>query len=644
MPAIAETTGVLISEEEYFADIPPVDTVTRLPAPKSETPAAVTVLDRDMIRAAGIRDLADIFRLVPGFQVSYVRSHRPAVTYHGLGDQYSRRLQILIDGRSVYNALFGNVSWSSLPVAIDDIERIEIVRGPNTAAYGANAFFGTINIITRHTVHERDGARLKLTAGKQNVRDITAGFTTHLNRGGFRLAAGYKQDDGLHGIPDGSEVRFVNIRSDLQPGVRDAILLQAGFIQQNMQEGYYDNIFSPPAWAKADARFEQIRWQRQLASNNELTLQFYHNYQNFDFDYLTEPIQLGPPFGLIQVPVSFNSTVERYDAELQHTLSPWENWRLVWGVGAREDSVDSYAHFSIDETIRTGSSRVFGNAEWRIAPSAVLNAGAMWEETDFTDADLSPRMALNYHLNVNHTLRAVWSTAQRIPSLFEEKADRRFMVQGILFEHQFHSAGNLESETMKSQELGYLGRFPGLHTTLDVRLYRDRVKGFITEEFVLATDVLDGLAFGFRNEGEVTVEGVDMELVYQPGQNSRVVFNYSRMRGNGTEVPADTPANQRNRLASIPDYSASLMIMHRFAGNWDSSLSYHKSDAILWLSDGDYLPAYGRLDLRIAYRLPFSDMSGEVALVVQNAGDRYEDFRDDQFFKRRAFLTLSVDF
>ena len=128
----------LLSEQEFLAELPVVLTASRLAQPQAEAPAAVTIIDRQMIDASGARNLSEVFRLVPGFQVEFENGHRHVVGYHGLADEFSRRLQVLIDGRSVYRPSFGGVSWSDLPIALDDIERIEVIRGPNAVTYGAN--------------------------------------------------------------------------------------------------------------------------------------------------------------------------------------------------------------------------------------------------------------------------------------------------------------------------------------------------------------------------------------------------------------------------------------------------------------------------------------------------------------------------
>ena len=125
------------SEEEFFGEIPIVLTATRLAQPATEAPAAISIIDREMIKASGAREIADVFKLVPGFVVSHESGYTPIVMYHGLSDEYARRMQVLIDGRSVYSPSGGGVEWSNLPLTVDDIERIEVIRVPNPAITAA---------------------------------------------------------------------------------------------------------------------------------------------------------------------------------------------------------------------------------------------------------------------------------------------------------------------------------------------------------------------------------------------------------------------------------------------------------------------------------------------------------------------------
>ncbi len=159
--------------------VPEVLTPVRLKQPRTEVPASVTVIDRELIEASGVRELAEVLRLVPGMVVSQRSGWDSVVSYHGTNRRNSRRMQVLIDGRSVYQAGLATIEWSDIPLAIEDIERIEITRGPDTAAYGANAFLGIINIISKHP-DDSERLRLKLTRGSSGTENYYASTSGNL--------------------------------------------------------------------------------------------------------------------------------------------------------------------------------------------------------------------------------------------------------------------------------------------------------------------------------------------------------------------------------------------------------------------------------------------------------------------------------
>ncbi len=150
--ALASTpmAGERTEEAAFFEDLPTVLTLSRMPQSTAEAPEAVTAIGPELIRASGARTIPDLLRLVPGFYVAFKNAHFASVTHHGYTDDYSRRMQVLIDGRSVFTPYFvGGVDWMSLPITIQDIDTIEVVRGTNSAAFGSNAFLGVVNIITK---------------------------------------------------------------------------------------------------------------------------------------------------------------------------------------------------------------------------------------------------------------------------------------------------------------------------------------------------------------------------------------------------------------------------------------------------------------------------------------------------------------
>lgn len=637
--AHAAETAAPLSEEVFFDELPIVLTVTRLAQPKSETPAAVTVIDRDLIRASGARTIADLFWLVPGFQVGYDHAPRPTVTYHGLSDEFARRMQVLVDGRSVYNALFGGVFWIDLPLALDDIERIEVIRGPNAAAYGSNAFLGVINITTRHAARD-PGTHVKLAAGEHRIRDGMVRHGWNSERGAARVTLAYRQDDGFDGLPDTVRVPLMTYRGDYRLGARDTLELQAGINGETHGEGHTGHPTDGPRDSEMTSHFQLLRWRRAFAPSNELAVQFYHNYWKNQEAYLTAPLDLGP-LGINRVPVNFNAKEERYDVEVQHIVSAARDWRYVWGAGARLDRANSATGFATEETIQNRVHRAFGNAEWRPGQDTTVNAGAMWEKDGISGTDFLPRIALNRHLSPRHTLRLAASRATRTPALVEEKGDVRFTLQGVPLDQSIAAGGGLDAEVMKSYELGYLGQWADRNLTVDVRVFRDRMHDLITEVSAPAADT-DGEATDFRNEGQADVTGAEAQLDYRWTPATRFVLNYARMRADVSGVSAQAEFSEEERERSVPAYSASLFALHRFSRRWEGSAVYHRVADMEWLGVGGPVDGYDRLDVRLARAVKIGRAAGQVALVIQNVGGDTTPFHPENVFDRRAFVTLTL--
>ena len=123
-------------------------TPARLPQRLDEAPNAMTVIDRAMIEASGARRLEEVLRLVPGFQVGHKYNNQPTAAYHGLSDEFARRVLVLVNGQRIFQYSWGGVDWNNLPIPLKDIERIEVIRGPSAAAYGSNALTAVINLQT----------------------------------------------------------------------------------------------------------------------------------------------------------------------------------------------------------------------------------------------------------------------------------------------------------------------------------------------------------------------------------------------------------------------------------------------------------------------------------------------------------------
>ncbi|KHO65876.1 TonB-dependent receptor plug domain-containing protein [Pseudomonas flexibilis] len=184
-------------------ELPEVLTATRLKQAPAAVPGSISVLDRELIQASGARELTELLRLVPGMIV-VTDDIKVQVNYHGGHAAQARRMQVLIDGRSVYRPGLAEVDWKDLPVSLEDIERIEVFRGPNTVSYGANALTGVVNIITRRP-EESLGTRVTYTHGQRGIRDGYARHGFAWDGGALRASVSSREDTGFDHRSNGSD-------------------------------------------------------------------------------------------------------------------------------------------------------------------------------------------------------------------------------------------------------------------------------------------------------------------------------------------------------------------------------------------------------------------------------------------------------
>lgn len=233
-------TAVAEERDLFFGELPVVASVSRLAQKISETPASVTVIDQEMIRASGARTVEDLLRLVPGFQISSHNQDPALVTYHGLNtglasgtssDEFSSRVQVLIDGRSQFSPLFkSGVNWNLLPVLLENIDRIEVTRGSNTVSYGSNAVMGVINIITLDPAQTR-GWLIGANHGNNQVSDQTLRWSGGSDNLDLRFSARQFQDGGFRrayysdwsDAPDTRRSGLLDLRADLRLSNRDEL-------------------------------------------------------------------------------------------------------------------------------------------------------------------------------------------------------------------------------------------------------------------------------------------------------------------------------------------------------------------------------------------------------------------------------------
>jgi len=329
--AKSPSSSARTEEDYYFQEMPVVLTASRLSQPMSEAPSAMTVIDREMINASGFRTVPDLMRLVPGMYVGFQDANNPVVTLNGATDQFSRRMQILIDGRSIYMPPFGGVSWADLPLLVADIERIEVVRGPSTSSHGANSFYGVINIITRGAENQ-DGGSVSATVGYAS--DASARFGRVSENLDYRISVGTRSDQGLNNaiLDDHNKTNLINLRSNYRPTLTDSIEVQIGD-----SDGVYGmGIAGRPEETFRDTTsqsdFQQVSWQHLWQKNGETKITYSHTTRN-SYDPLlcidTNACQGLPPLFYPAGFIRQSTYSQRNELELQNTNQLAESNRLV---------------------------------------------------------------------------------------------------------------------------------------------------------------------------------------------------------------------------------------------------------------------------------------------------------------------------
>lgn len=628
----------IISEEYYLQEFPVVLSASRLPQPLAEAPNAMTVIDRKMIKDSGFRTIPDLFRLVPGMYVSYNSGNEPFVAYHGSTDNFARRMQVLVDGRSIYMPPIGSVFWENLPLQIDDIERIEVIRGPAAASHGGNSTQGVLNIITRDA-GASDGFKASINDGNGGISDTSLRIGKRGEKMDYRISISSRGDHGydanqLAENNDGYLTRLFNLRSNYHPNSVDSIDFQVGFTDSNLGTGRFGDPNAPHD-KKNNEDFEQITWLRSLIGGDELKFQYYHITQN--------EINSLPPISPFPA-LNDSYTNTRDDFEIQHTLQTSPSNRLVWGGSVRHDWTKAPARFLDEQSVQQTS--FFAHDEWHITPKWLLNMGAMHEDSGLGQSHISPRTALIYKIDKHQTLRVGISQAYRNPSVYEERGNYHFPwdpTDPTVIYTIYKSSGGLRSEGMLSREVAYLGEFPEHGLSIDARIYHDQLSDIIYE----TADT--GGPKDFVNLFDAEHQGLEVTTKHYWGDRNQLTLNYAYQVLSSNYI--FTYANPYS--GSMPRNMMSALYSKTFPAEIALSLGYYQQDAMLpidrWHSDPsltnlDRQTFTHRWDMRISkgFKSSNSSAEGEIALVVQGLFDEhYFDYINSNQFNQRTYISAT---
>jgi len=426
----------------------------------SQAPAAISVLDENDIRAYSVSGPEELLRIVPGMDVVIATPAFKQVGIRGFFPVAANTILVLLDGREVNVNFLGGVFWNLLPITIDDIKRIEIIRGPGSALYGANAYSGVINIITKDPRDERRADGIAEISGynrELGAASVKAKFSQVWENLGLKASADYN-DQRSYNDPREISTRTIRtyLRSHYEPSGSTRLDLDAGFLTNDSR--YYTYLGELPV---SDASLGQVN----LFGNWE-KLNFKLGWSRYDFKFAFDS-PLFPEGSLKKlfqgVSTDYPAGVEtnNLEAGLESSLYLGTTDRLTVGANYILNIFASPAlvkEFNQENRIGT-----YLQNEWSPVPPLSLILGLRYDYNSQTKQDLSPRLSIVYSLARNHALRASFARAFRKPSFFEYGINvKAFEAIGKLLNPGLGGriiySPDLGNEHINSFELGYNSR------------------------------------------------------------------------------------------------------------------------------------------------------------------------------------------
>lgn len=684
LAAVAISARAADDADIYFSDLPIVASVSRLPQRVADAPGAVTVIDRAMIKSSGARDFVDLMRLVPGFQVTPHNQEGGIVAYHGLSnEEYTPRVQVLVDGRSVYSPLFrGGVNWNLLPVALENIERVEVMRGANGVSYGSNALLGVINIITQDASQTR-GWMVSLRQGNNSIVDETLRWGGKVGSADIRATVRQSADGGFQKMYDGSigwfdphdsrHAGLFDLRADIQLGNHDELRVGLSQAEDRSQFGRPQSTSDPFHDLSQHSTALSLEWVRIIAPGEEFKLRYSHVEDWASGAYL-ERVSFKDVNGNSTAFNNLNRAggKSRVDeVEFQHLFSPWERTRLVWGGGSKYVLVSSPDQFYSSVTKERSTQRMFANLEWNTTGAWLFNLGASVENDSIAGVFVDPRASVSYRLAPDHTLRLIASRAHRTPSLFEAYGEQRKfpMGGGSPLDITYLAKPGLSPERVDTLEAGYLGEWKAIRASLDIRAFHERIPNRIQivptalaatssddRESLLdriAGNYLFGRADAAMNLEKVSIQGYEFQTRWQPFESTRILYNHAYIRTYAdlyqtsaiAEVQGDENITKISRQTreSAPRVSHSAMLVQQLPAGFETSVMYYKIGEMRWLRNSFTNP-YERVDWRLAKNFTVSGHKAEIAYMAQMSNHDMEGRRSSRVNKEQHWVSLRLDF
>lgn len=432
-----------------------VTSASRKEEKASEVAAAIYVITPDMIHRSGARHLPELLRHVPGLNVARAGSSQWAISARGFNDQFSNKLLVLLDGRTLYSPNFSGVWWDAHLPVLEDVERIEVIRGPGASVWGANAVNGVINIITKSAV-DTQGSLAVIGAGNQERLNTQLRHGLKIKDGAYmRVYGAYQKNDEQErasasmGNADEWDHKNIGFRGDFEDFDDDTFMLQGAFFQSSEDQNYWAPITTAPyarnLYDSHEVQGANIlgRWKRELSEQSEITLQSYLDYNYRD--------------------IAFNEARDMtLDVDFQHLYHFDDERSFNWGLGYRMVDDDFDGGFELDMVPEERTRHYYSGFVQYKTPlfreDLQLTLGSKVEHNPFSHGDVQPNVRLAWLVDEHQTLWGAISRAIRTPDRANHDVVNSVLASaGLGTTNVFVRTGNNNADTEKltAYELGY---------------------------------------------------------------------------------------------------------------------------------------------------------------------------------------------
>ena len=581
-----------------------VTSVSKKEQKLSHTAAAIFVITQEDIRRSGATNIPDLLRMVPGLDVAQVNSSTWAISSRGFNDEAANKLLVLIDGRTVYSPLFSGVFWDIQQIPLETIDRIEVIRGPGAAVWGANAVNGVINITTKKASDAQGG----LISGGGGTYDQGFGTAQFGGKVGsetyyraYMSAFGQNHLIGLGGGNghDDWDMYRTGFRVDSKLGAKDSITFQGDAYKGSEGEVVAAvTSFQPPQPQILDLRqglggWDLLsRWDRAISSTSETTLQVSFDRTN-------------------RGDSTFGEGRNTFDIDFQHHIAWGARQDFVWGLGYRVTSDDIRGTIRVSFTPQSETDQLFSSFvqdEIAIIPrSLYFTVGARLEHNHFSGFGLQPSASLAWLVSDKNMFWGSVSQALRTPARDSEVRFNQTVLPGPNGLPLFVAViGNKQgNEDLLAEEIGYRTELSE-NLSLDLTAFYNSYTDLISREF--GTPFLEFnpapvhlvVPIGAGNFIHGEAHGAEMALNWKPVSRWTLSPGYSYIQLHMHRDPASTDSFTSVTIeGSSPREQAQLRSHVEFSSRWAWDASVYYVGRLPALQ----IPSYTRLDTGLTWKL-----------------------------------------